>query len=166
MNSQKSELIIRIMELRSQFGRYLHDNQTDAWLALNVTIAQLKSLMFINQQGSTNFKILARALRVSPPNVTGIVDRLVDQELVTREDNPDNRRMQVLKVTAKGASLISELMESGESRLFQALASMKTGDLQDLSNGLNALISAARQNQKNNADSEVEKSESGQLNSK
>jgi len=50
---------------------------------LSLTIGQLKSLFFIDFEGSTNFKKLATALGVTPPNVTGIVDHLVEQGLVT-----------------------------------------------------------------------------------
>jgi MarR family transcriptional regulator, organic hydroperoxide resistance regulator len=147
------ELINKILTLQKQMGRYLHEEDTpDAWLALNLTIAQLKSLMFIKFEGTTNFKTLAKALRVSPPNVTGIVDRLVEQELVSRKDNPQNRRMQILKVTDKGEILIRELMERGESNLFSNLAKMKTDDLEKLFMGMAALISVAQQNRESNGE--------------
>jgi MarR family transcriptional regulator, organic hydroperoxide resistance regulator len=142
--SDKKDLINKILILQKQMGRFIHDDPPDAWLALNLTIAQLKSLMFIKFKGTTNFKTLARALRVSPPNVTGIVDRLVEQELVSRKDNPQNRRMQILKVTEKGETLIRELMERGESHLSSNLMKMKTDDLEKLSLGMAALISAAK----------------------
>jgi MarR family transcriptional regulator, organic hydroperoxide resistance regulator len=151
MAGDKSELIHRVADLSKQFGRYMHDDHLDAWLALNLTIVQFKSLMIINFEGSTNFKTLARILRVSPPNVTGVVDRLVEQELVSREDNPQNRRMQILKVTEKGDALIRDLLERGETRFSKALDGMQTEDLEHLVYGMTALIAAARESQENSA---------------
>jgi DNA-binding MarR family transcriptional regulator len=159
MTIDRSELINRIIQSQHQVGRYLHDDYPDAWLTLNLTIAQLKSLMFINFKGSTNFKMLARALRVSPPNVTGIVDHLVEQDLVSREDNPQNRRMQILKTTEKGKALIRELMERGESRFSAVMGIMKLEDLEKLADGMAALILAAKQCSEKREDCPAEDSE-------
>jgi len=136
------------MLAQKMIGRHIHNEAPDAWVALHLTIAQLKCLMLINFKGSTNFKMLAEALNVSPPNVTGIVDRLVVQKLVTREDNPENRRMQILQVTDKGRALIGELMERQEYHFHTTLANMKTEDLECLSRGMSALVEAAQQGEK------------------
>jgi MarR family transcriptional regulator, organic hydroperoxide resistance regulator len=152
VTGDREEIIKRIIQVQKLMGRYLHSDAPDAWLTLHLTIAQLKSLMLINFKGSTNFKMLAEALNVSPPNVTGIVDRLVVQELVSREDNPDNRRMQILQVTDKGRALISELMEQKDLQLSSALVKMKTEDLENLYNGMVALVSAAQQDKKEEPD--------------
>ncbi|MBN1191408.1 MAG: MarR family transcriptional regulator [Dehalococcoidales bacterium] len=146
MTDGREELIKEIIKTEKEVRRYLSSKGPDAWLALNLTIAQLKSLLFIRFEGSTNFKMLAEALKVSPPNVTGIVDRLVVQELVSREDNPQNRRMQILKATEKGKELIKDLMDREETLFHATLTKMETKDLEDLHNGMSALLSASQQN--------------------
>lgn len=49
---------------------------------------------------------LARALSVTPPNITTMVDRLESKGLVARSASEEDRRAQVLHVTAKGADLV------------------------------------------------------------
>ena len=49
---------------------------------------------------------LARALSVTPPNITAIVDRLEGKGLVAREASEQDRRAHVLHVTPKGAELV------------------------------------------------------------
>lgn len=49
---------------------------------------------------------LARALSVTPPHVTTIVDRLEAKALVAREASEEDRRAHVLHVTSKGADLV------------------------------------------------------------
>jgi MarR family transcriptional regulator, organic hydroperoxide resistance regulator len=161
MPDNKKDLIKEIIFYQKQIGRIVHGDTPDVWLALNLTIAQLKSLMFIRYEGRTNFKNLAKALRVSPPNVTGIVDRLVDQELVSREDNPQNRRMQILQVTEKGEALTVELMERGNSYFYATLSKMNTGDLESLSKGMAALILAAQPDNEELSGDEDETQKSG-----
>ncbi|MFL6692301.1 MAG: MarR family winged helix-turn-helix transcriptional regulator [Ramlibacter sp.] len=48
---------------------------------------------------------LARALSVTPPNITALVDRLEGRGLVQRSASAHDRRAQVLAVTRKGADL-------------------------------------------------------------
>ncbi len=114
---------------------------------LSLTISQLKSLFFIDFEGSTNFKKLATALGVTPPNVTGIVDRLVEQELVSREENPEDRRMLLLKTTDKGKALLAKLRESRISRMSGILARLSLEELSALAQGLTALARAAESQQ-------------------
>jgi DNA-binding MarR family transcriptional regulator len=49
---------------------------------------------------------LARALSVTPPNISTMVDRLEGKGLVARQASEEDRRAQVLHVTAKGADLV------------------------------------------------------------
>lgn len=128
-----------------QAQRFMRDDSPGAWLALNLSIAQLKSLLFINFEGETNFRNLAAALGVSPPNVTGIVDRLVEHGLVSREYNPLNRREQKLKLTPAGKELINGLRERLNSRLSSLLERLEIQDLAALAQGLQALNQAAQQ---------------------
>ncbi|HEX7475794.1 MAG TPA: hypothetical protein VF318_07465, partial [Dehalococcoidales bacterium] len=55
----KYELIDQVLRLQMQVQRQMRDDAPDAWLALDLTIGQLKSLFFINFEGVTNLKKLA-----------------------------------------------------------------------------------------------------------
>ncbi|MBE7367841.1 MarR family winged helix-turn-helix transcriptional regulator [Ramlibacter pallidus] len=54
---------------------------------------------------------LARALAVTAPNITVMVDRLEQRGLVAREQSAEDRRSQVLHTTAKGADLVRKATE-------------------------------------------------------
>ena len=131
MEKEKSELIEEISDLM-QCIAHTWKFVPEAWMGLDLTTMQLKSLFYIDFEGSTNFKNLATALGVTPPSVTGIVDRLVDQDLISREENPENRRMQVLKVTDKGKALLEKLMESRRTRVSSMLEGLSLQDLSTL----------------------------------
>lgn len=141
---RKTEQIIRLLQ---QVGRSAAQFAPDQWMELNLTIGQLKSLFFIEFQGSTNSKSLASALGVTPPNITGIIDRLVEHGLVSREENPENRRMLILKATDKGKKLVSKLRESRAGRLGHMLSKLSTEELSALASGLLALARVAQAEQ-------------------
>jgi DNA-binding MarR family transcriptional regulator len=139
---EKQELVNKILDFQRRIMRCSGDDEPHAWLELNLTIAQLKSLFFINFEGVTNFKRVAEALGVSPPNVTGIIDRLVEQGMISREENPQNRRMQMLSLTQTGKALITELKERKNSHMSGILITLRTEDLSALAQGMDALTGA------------------------
>jgi DNA-binding MarR family transcriptional regulator len=141
--SNKSELIEQILGLHMEIQRQIRGDAPGVWLTLNLTIAQLKSLFFINYEGETNLKNLAAALGVTPPNVTGIIDRLVEHGLVSREYNQLNRREQILKLTAAGEEQINKLNQLAVSRLTRTLERLDITDLAALAQGLAALNAGA-----------------------
>ena len=142
----RAKLIEDIIQLQLRIGHAVGQNAPEAWLDLSLTIGQLKSLFFIDYEGSTNLKKLATALGVTPPNVTGIVDRLVEQGLVSREENPEDRRMLFLKTTDRGEALLTRLRESGIGRLSGILARLSTEELSALAQSLIPVARAAERN--------------------
>jgi MarR family transcriptional regulator, organic hydroperoxide resistance regulator len=107
----------------------LRQFEPEPWIELNLTLAQLKSLLFIAARDKTNFKKLAEALGVTPPNVTGIIDRLVEQGLVTRTENPEDRRIMLLQATEKGQELLNNLRERRTNQMSQVLNLLTTEEL-------------------------------------
>jgi DNA-binding MarR family transcriptional regulator len=140
---ERAQLINKIMQLQRQLGRALRQCEPDAWTGLNLTIAQLKTLFFITRQGSTNSSKLAAALGVTPADTTGLVDRLVARGLVSRTDNPEDRRMLSLQATAKGEALVTKLRGTTMSLLSDVLARMSVDELATLAQGIIALVKAA-----------------------
>jgi DNA-binding MarR family transcriptional regulator len=143
LNMDRSDLISEIIKLEHRANRLIRQHSLDAWMELNLTIPQLKSLFFIANYPSTNSSKLAAALGVTPSNVTGIVDRLVEQGLVSRQENPEDRRALVLKVTEKGEAILSDLRERRTSKMLGILGRMSMEELSYLARGLSSLVKAA-----------------------
>ncbi|MBM2825557.1 MAG: rdhR [Dehalococcoidales bacterium] len=140
----RAKLIEEITKLQQQIGRAMGQHPPEAWMDLSLTLGQLKSLFFIDFDGNTNFRKLATALGVTPPNVTRIVDHLVEQGLVSREENPEDRRMLLLKTTDKGKALVAKLRESRMSRMSDILTQLSSAELSALAEGLSAVTRAGR----------------------
>jgi len=145
---EKAELISRIIEFQQKVDRTRRQYELDVWMSLPLTIAQLKSLFFIRNQGSTNSGTLAAALGVTPTNTTGIVDRLVKQDLVSRTENPKNRRMLLLRATDKGEELVARLRERRRGYLSDVLQRMSVDELTTLAQGVASLARATEAQEK------------------
>jgi DNA-binding MarR family transcriptional regulator len=139
----KPGLITEIIELQRKLGRAQRQYELDVWMGLPLTMAQLKSLFFINNQGSTNSGKLAAALGVTPTNVTGIIDRLVKQGLVSRSEDVQDRRILVLQATDRGEALVARLRERRRGYLSEVLARLSVDELATLAQGFKSLVKAS-----------------------
>ena len=139
---KREELIKEITKLQQRLNQTLDQSTSDAWINLNLTVAQLKSLFFIDSNGVTNSRSLASALGVTPSNMTGIIDRLAKQGLVSRQENPEDRRMLLLQATDKGKDTLVNLKQSKTSHMSEVLACMGTEELSILAWGLSSLVKA------------------------
>jgi len=144
---EKSVLIEQAMELDRKVHRYLRRQSFEAWMNLDLTVPQVKTLFFVSNEGQTNSRALARAMHVTPSNITGIVDRLVEQGLLSRQGKPDDRRVLVLRTTDKGENLIGDLRERRISNLRMILSDLSIEELSRLVEGLSALAQSAHENQ-------------------
>jgi len=140
---EKVNLIREIVELQRKVDRARRQYELDVWMGLPLTIAQLKSMFFISNQGSTNLGKLAAALGVTSTNTTGIIDRLVKQGLVSRTENVQDRRMLSLRATDKGEELVANLRERRRGYMSEVLERMSVDELTTLAQGLISLVKAA-----------------------
>jgi DNA-binding MarR family transcriptional regulator len=74
-----------------------------------LTNMQLYALNAI-YHGQMSMARVAGSLHCDASNVTGIVDRLVAQGLVTRQEDPEDRRTKVLQLTAKGQEVFDAIV--------------------------------------------------------
>jgi DNA-binding MarR family transcriptional regulator len=139
----KSELVQEIVGLERQVGRIIGQHAPSVWIDSGLTVTQLRSLFLIVNRGSTNFRRLAEALKVTPSNVTGIIDRLEEQGLVSRTQNPEDRREMTLQATGKGRALVSDLEGAGVKQMSRILSLLSVDELSSLVRGLSAFIKAA-----------------------
>jgi len=68
-------------------------------------------LMLVAHNRDATQKQLSQALAVSAPNVTALVDRMNERDLLKRVRNENDRRSQQLRLTRKGAALVREVRE-------------------------------------------------------
>jgi DNA-binding MarR family transcriptional regulator len=73
----------------------------------NLTPPQYSILTQLWESDGKQFKELASACCCSPSTITGIVDTMEKNELVYRDNNPEDRRSLLVKLTDKGKQIES-----------------------------------------------------------
>lgn len=114
-----------------------------SWLSLDLTMAQMKALMIVLKAEGIASRALAERLSIGPSAVTPLVDRLVDQKLVTREDDPSDRRVVLIRPTARAIALRRRLVETSRAAVVELLADIPAAELPTVQRALAQMLNAA-----------------------
>lgn len=75
-----------------------------------ITIVQSWVLFYLSTQKSSSLKEIAAAVQLDSPVVTGLIDRLVKEDLVVREEDPEDRRSVKISLTPRGREVVAEIV--------------------------------------------------------
>jgi len=87
-----------------------------------LTLARAGLIWQLQLNGQVTQQALSRVLRVTPRNVTGLVDALEADGIVVRKAHPSDRRATLVSLTDKGTSLARALRRDQDDfaqRLFE-----------------------------------------------
>ena len=107
--------------------------------AMGLSAPASSALSVIVFRGSLTLGELAAAEQVRPPTITRLVKVLEAQGLVAREVDPDDRRVQRLRATAKGDRVLHEGRERRVRALAEAIRGLTPRELASLEAALDAL---------------------------
>ncbi len=118
-------------------GRQMH--LLRHWPGGRMSLVHLNVLFALSSEGPLPMSGLAELLDVSQASATGIVDRMEQRGLVTRERSADDRRIVRVVLTPEGENLIEGLAANRRDKLAQLLNSLAESDAQALLQGLRAM---------------------------
>jgi DNA-binding MarR family transcriptional regulator len=147
--------IHRILSCSEALVHGFNPSRDRAWLRVDLTMPQLKTLIYVTKnEGATSGQIAA-SLGVGLSTITGIVDRLAEQQLVTRREDPRDRRITRVLPTAAGAELVNELIEYRNEVVTAILSGLDPDQLRTVETAFQYLLEAAARLESANGRSEV-----------
>lgn len=142
---QRERVIAEVVNLEREILRAVRAATAPAWLQLDVTMAQLKALMTVADHGPLAVTSLGHALGVGAPAASYLVERLVQLGLVSRDEDPLDRRRTNVTLTGRGDESVERLRHDGPEHLREWVAHVRESDLDKLRDGLQVLVAATRQ---------------------
>jgi len=133
---QAFHLLIGVI-VRSDPGRL------EAWAGLGLTITQIRVLFILRQSEGLPARALAETLQVTPPTLTRIMDRLVRDRLVTREEDPDDRRLVRHFLTDTASSAVGAIEQQTRERMDKVLSRLSIDQCDMLVEALTHLAAAS-----------------------
>jgi len=125
----KEQLIASITETQRSLGRVFGAARANPLMSLNLTMRQLKVLLTLARRGPLGGQELTVEMGVSFATVTGIVDRLAAQGLVSRREDPSDRRVRLLELTAEGRKLVGSVVDAGSAQYRRLLSRLEVDEL-------------------------------------
>ena len=128
-----------LYELETQIGfvlRRAHQRHVaifaDCMAELSLTPQQFSALVKIQDEGAVSQNRLGRLTAMDPATILGVVQRLIQRDLVNRSSDPVDPRSTRLTLTAKGQELVASAMPMAREATDRTLARLSAAERKDL----------------------------------
>jgi MarR family transcriptional regulator, organic hydroperoxide resistance regulator len=126
----KDKLVEEVLSLADRLFRQLFPTVPKDLLTMDVTMPQIKIMFILYIHGPSRMSDLASELDVTLPTATNLVDRLVDKNYVSRENQTADRRVVLCRLTEAGQKAIGRIWESSRLRSQALLEEMDSSKLE------------------------------------
>ena len=141
--TSKARSIERIMQARQDMTHAFAAARSGPLLAAHLTMSQLKVLLVLARHDGASGHDLASALGVGPATLTGIVDRLVAQGLVSRREDPLDRRVRRVVLATAGREVVEAILMAGGEHQRRILERLTVDELGVVERAFHLLLDAA-----------------------
>jgi DNA-binding MarR family transcriptional regulator len=138
-NASRNELAAEISHLKSHIGfwmRLVSNHVSHGFarklLASDVTVAEWVVLREMYGMDAVTPSVLAEQIGMTRGAISKLIDRLLEKQMVTREECSDDRRFQSVALTAKGGRLVPKLAalaDENDAEFFSALSGAERKEL-------------------------------------
>ena len=142
MDEERLQRIQRILMCSEILVHGFNPSRHLAVMQCDLTMQQLKALIFVSRNDGATSGQIANRLGVGLSTITGIVDRLGEQALVTRHEDPRDRRITRVVPTQNGRKMVEEMFEIRDEILRTILAELDPEQLATVESAFSYLSEA------------------------
>ena len=129
--TDSQQIVSLIMKLSDKIEKSYVKKAIDKNLG-DLTLGEARTIIAIDTEGYKTMKQVAKAIAVAPNAAPAVVDRLVNKGLVERKPGEEDRRLCLVKLTDKGASMhhkIDSTLKDETKDFFHYLDEQETNSL-------------------------------------
>ncbi|MCX6006069.1 MAG: MarR family transcriptional regulator [Chloroflexi bacterium] len=141
--TEKDEVVDRILQGISDIFREVLPLAHKELLEMDLTAPQLKVVLLLYLYGSKRMSELAGSLGVTLATATGIMDRLVERGLVSRENLKDDRRVVMCRLSEQGMEMTDNLWKTSREKARELLSGMELSRLKMIDEALGDMIAVS-----------------------
>ncbi|HLI72023.1 MAG TPA: MarR family transcriptional regulator [Ktedonobacteraceae bacterium] len=138
MDRTREELEDEVLKQWQALGRAFKATTDPCWMELDLTLAQLRTLLVLAEEGPLVIGQIAHRLGVGLSTGGHLVDRLVQAGLAMRAEDSGDRRRTMARLTSKGEDLYMRLLNRTQ-HLQSLLQRMREDELIVLLQSLQAM---------------------------
>jgi DNA-binding MarR family transcriptional regulator len=142
MDEERLQRIHHILSCSEALVQGFNPSRDRAWLRVDLTMPQLKTLIYVTKNDGATSGQVAANLGVGLSTITGIVDRLAEQDLVSRREDPRDRRITRVLATQSGRALVLELLQYRNEVVTAILGQLEPDQLKTVESAFQYLLDA------------------------
>lgn len=143
ITTDRSSMLDAVVAGHEVLMRRLAEARTPEFLEVAVSMPQAKLLHLLGAGGELHMSEVVARLGVSLSTVSGLVDRVVDQGLATRREDPADRRQVLVGLTPEGVAFVDRFRDLNTRQLLLLLEQLDDTALAVVRAGMDALAGAA-----------------------
>ena len=143
--AENEQLIADIMGAQGRLRSVFAGDRADPLFSSHLTMSQLRILMLLARHGAVPAAELARMLGVGLAASSGMIDRLVAQDLVARTEDQHDRRVRRIGLTGAGSKIIGGIIDAGQDRMRTLLSRLSAEERAVVARATTLLVKAAEQ---------------------
>jgi len=105
----------------------------------DISIPQFRTMAFIQRNPDSSLSSLAEHLGLTLPSVSKLVDGLVKQKLIVRQESKTDRRRLTLGLTSIGLSIVKTARANAQANLAKKLESLSSTELDTIYQAMQSL---------------------------
>ena len=140
MNEDKMEIIIqKFITAMPLFQKKMIRPQCSHEKS-NLTHSHIQIMVTLKEQGKSPISEVAKRLLISTPNMTKLLNKLIDEELIERLPDVKDRRIINIDLTHKGYNYLHDKFQSMKSSFKDKLSTLSSEQLEKLDFSLTTLV--------------------------
>lgn len=143
MADERQSIIEAIIGSHQRIYRAIGASVPSVWMNLDLSMAQLKTLMTLYHCGALPIGQIAEILGIGQPTASHLVDRLVQTGLVSRTEDALDRRRTLAQLSPGGEELAEQINQIRFAPLRRWLAQLDDATLAAFHQGSQALAAVA-----------------------
>ncbi|HPK57723.1 MAG TPA: MarR family transcriptional regulator [Spirochaetota bacterium] len=108
----------------------------------NLSYSELKLMHMISEKGSVSMGECARSFGLSNGAVTQMADKLLEEKMIRREEDPSDRRRLISVLTQKGIGVLNDFNRCAEKLSSELSSGMNEEDSANLSKSISLINKA------------------------
>ncbi len=106
----KTDKTVELMETMFVVFRLMKEKMSHLNNLAQLSMLQMQALVFLNQNKNTSMGDIADYFHIELSSATSLLNKLCEQKLVERHEDPEDRRLVMITLTHKGKSLLKQVI--------------------------------------------------------
>ena len=129
MENERKQLMHSILDISDSIFRKLRIGIPEEWFTSDLTVAQLRVLLLLHTEGPSKMSAIAQTSGIALSTATGVVDHLVRKGFVSREADPQDRRLVVCRLSPQGQALTNKIWSMAQTQMKRLLEGLTLAQL-------------------------------------